>query len=409
MIIRTHVKCNTCATPIVLRTTIGHGDYQEFAFPYPKCGIEIRFGMTINHDNVSAEYSKMENVAIFNDSSWPDITLTFDAEMLVKINPEPHPDFGTIYSPFINTVSLAEDAIGYLADHKTRLLLCKHCWPIIKNCKIHFDNKHVTLYNKEFSKLDSSINITNEGALISHFISQLDRFATAFCPNSESKIKNIIDRMNAAMSISSDCCKQLYNYFDGIDWINRLFEELFVLRNQWADIYIIIQPIYLIFAWNSEKNNLEDYTISQKRFMDIKQFFIDMYETLCRISVIAGGVEGIILEQQLVVPKKNGSMDLDKYRILNNGNKKDIIPNWSIYSVFKEIENNQLRNGIGHHAAHYDVLNDEVEYIVENTSGIQTHKIKYVLFCEKLIRLYYSLELASSYVHWLMLMKYGKT
>jgi hypothetical protein len=63
MIDRNSLKCLTCGKATTTRTAIGHDVYQEFAFPCHGCGVEVRFGMTLDQDNAGIEYSKIVNAA----------------------------------------------------------------------------------------------------------------------------------------------------------------------------------------------------------------------------------------------------------------------------------------------------------------------------------------------------------
>ena len=44
---RETLQCLTCGQKTVTRTTIGGDDYQDCAFPCPKCGIEITYRLML--------------------------------------------------------------------------------------------------------------------------------------------------------------------------------------------------------------------------------------------------------------------------------------------------------------------------------------------------------------------------
>lgn len=47
MILRRNFKCVACGHVVCTRTALSNTDYQEFAFPCPHCGLEMRFGMKL--------------------------------------------------------------------------------------------------------------------------------------------------------------------------------------------------------------------------------------------------------------------------------------------------------------------------------------------------------------------------
>lgn len=407
MISRIHIKCATCGESVAVRTSIGHGDYQEFAFPCPKCGIEIRYGMDIDQVKAGLRYSKMVNAEFGDSSPTPPTALSFHPELLVPC--QTTPEFEEIYSPFLVTSSLVPDVQAFLRRFRHRLTLITERWPILRNCIVHFKSGNWDLYRQEAKALGTDLGPLDKPQLIAHCLSEIHEFSEPFRPHLGHLSSLVRQRINLAETSASTCCQDLRNYLEGIGWINLLFDELCSLRDRWARIYLIIQPVFIVNEWDAASNHLTDYTLSQKRFDDIKPFYIDAFETLCRLSVIAGGIEGIISATCLVVPTSSGNIPLDEYRGMTNGRKKDIVDSWPVADVFKAMADNQLRNGVGHHAAKHDIAADEIQYRIENRSGVSSQSIKYVLFCEKILNLYGMLETASIYLHWAMARKLGIT
>src|SRR5258708_28482428 len=129
MINRYPLKCSTCSANTTTRPAIGHDTYQEFAFPCHKCGIEIRFGMTLDQANVSFEYSRIVNATSADyDPSAP--VETFDGE---NLNPVAKGHF----SPFIATVHLPEDVEKFRADQGSRFHSAMVVWPQIPPTVVH--------------------------------------------------------------------------------------------------------------------------------------------------------------------------------------------------------------------------------------------------------------------------------
>lgn len=146
---------------------------------------------------------------------------------------------------------------------------------------------------------------------------------------------------------------------------------------------------------------MKDYTLAEKRFEELRLFYVDSFETLCRISVIAGAMEGIIHNRALGVPIAKRLVSLDEFDVMKNGSKPDILKQLKIADLFVPYIDNKLRNGIGHHSAHYDVKSDSIKYRIGNDKGIQDLEISYIEFCDKVVRLYGQLHFVSQYAYWL--------
>ncbi len=62
-------------------------------------------------------------------------------------------------------------------------------------------------------------------------------------------------------------------------------------------------------------------TLSDKRFNELRQLYIDCFETLFRLLVLVKGFEVIILHRKLEIPTKKGSMNLEQFEQLPNARR----------------------------------------------------------------------------------------
>lgn len=406
MINRVPIRCSTCNEAILTRTAIGHSNYQEFAFPCPGCGVEIRFGMDLDQEAITFEYRTPVNAVWDEQADDFNTTLTFDAEILVPRDPSRLG--GNIISPFILMSSSVKDMIEFKRVTMDRMGLLRDVWPVLRNCHIHFTNGNWDLYRQEFRKIDPEFGEEDKELLVRHHLRCLHRFSSAFRPGSEGMSQVLRQRVNLAENVSASACADFLGYLHDIGWNQHLFDELMGLKERWGTVYGIVQPVYAYYDL-ADGVDIADFTLSQKRFDDIKGFFVDSYETLCRISLIAGAIEGIIGGLVRQVPGSRGSIPLEEYRSMPNGRKKDVVGHWPSASAFAQIGVNQLRNGVGHHSAKYAVATDSIEYRVENRSGVNTSSIPYMEFCLQLVKTYSSLELASVLIHWVAAKDKGLT
>ncbi|MGQ0761474.1 MAG: hypothetical protein ACT4OT_05590 [Acidobacteriota bacterium] len=95
------------------------------------------------------------------------------------------------------------------------------------------------------------------------------------------------------------------------------------------------------------EERLEEFTLAQKRFEDLKALYVDSFETLCRISVIAATVEGIISKGKAVVLKSKGEFTIAEFDMLRNGNKPDVLNRLGspVADLFVPYIDHRLRNG----------------------------------------------------------------
>jgi hypothetical protein len=398
MINRNYLQCLTCRHETMTRVAICHSNYQEFAFPCQNCGVEIRFGMDLDQVNAEFRYSKLIN-AVWIDSLLepPEIDVrVFDTETLLPLG------IGTFFSPFLLTSHLPKDKDKFHKERVLRIQLCQDFWPIIQKLKVHYENRNWDLYRKEWQAIEPDFNEKREPRLIAHFLRNLHKFGEVFRPFLSSQSQLLRQRINLAESISLKACLDIVQYLRSIGWIDSLFNELYSIKDRWVHLYEIVQPVYISLYWDERENNLDAYAVSQKRFDEMKPLFVDIYETLCRISVIAATLEGIIFLKKPCVPKGTSEMLPDEYRGVENGRKYDIFQKLVPAKCFSFMADSTMRNGIGHHSAHYDVKTDAILYRKENKKGIKQFKISYTRFSEAMIKLYGQFDVASVYINWVI-------
>src|SRR5438445_8435625 len=146
---RRHLQCAICGTKTIARTAIGHGSYQEYAFPCPGCSVEIRFALELDQTKPSFEYTKLVNAEWVDDSAGVELEAqdqsiqhvrTFDSETLVPIV------LGRNVTAFIATCWLPKDAQQFRRHQAARFSGALGVWPEIEKLLIHFNNRNWTLF-----------------------------------------------------------------------------------------------------------------------------------------------------------------------------------------------------------------------------------------------------------------------
>ena len=400
MIVRNYLKCDACGAVITTRTAVGHGTYQEFAFPCTECGIEIRFGMDIDQEKHSFQYTKIIN-AKWTKAPCSSSEMDFSAESTVVLDSESLiPILGEFFSPFMATTFLPKDPEQFRLAQSRRFSFTQNIWPMIEKLIIHEGNRNKELYDAQKSELGYQDECHTWKDRILLTLRILEKYGRVFRPTHRKSDDLIRQRINLSDVASPNLIRDLIRYLNTTGKTTDLFLEIISIRKRWAYLYPMLSPIYNIFYWSEEGNSLDIYTLAEKRFEDLKPFFVDCFETLCRISLIASAIEGIIWCKSLVVPTSKKPMRLQKFDEMPNGSKPDILRNMVIGDLFVPYMDNKLRNGIGHHSARYDVNNDAIEYSYKTKKGTQLEIISYIRFCEKVVRLYVQIELLSIYVHW---------
>jgi len=208
-----------------------------------------------------------------------------------------------------------------------------------------------------------------------------------------------MQRLTLAKVSEPQLYEELATQYRASGRIQRLWQEIACVRRAFVKMYPYIEPLLQMRYWRKDLQDLERFTISDKKFDDLRQFYIDCFETLCRLMVLAIGIEAIIHHKELQIPTKKGKMTLDQFEVLTNASKVVHIEHYPIEDLFVPVLDTDFRNSIGHHSAHYDASSDAVVVYASKGSGTVERILRYTEFCDKVLKLFAAFELAAMYHH----------
>src|SRR5947209_4156777 len=178
---RRHLKCASCGTKVITRTAIGHGSYQEYAFPCPSCSVEIRYALELDQSKPSFQYTKLVN-ADWIDGDVAEIdrhiqdksiehVRTFDSETLLPL--ALHRDV----TAFMATHRLPKDFVQFRRDQRARFSAGLGVWPEIEKLLIHFCNRNWPLFDKQAVILDfGDVNLKDESDRLRFALRVLEQY-----------------------------------------------------------------------------------------------------------------------------------------------------------------------------------------------------------------------------------------
>lgn len=298
MINRRALVCISCGTKVITRTAIGHGDKQEHKFSCPKCGVEIRYTLFIDHRNVEFSYSEPKNGKWVEDLEGASQVLSFDAETPVPINLQ---DW---ISPFTSTIHYFKDREAYSRDETLRRAWLKKHLPVIERMIIHFERGNDILFDKDAKAIGQvPSSFTSKGRLELLERLQMQAF-NWFTDNTRGQISRIKQRIALAKSISGSLYAQLAKEYKNSGRLSLLWTQINSIHHSFAMLYPFLSPPIKMRYWQERFQDLSRLQLAEKKYDEMKQLYIDCYESLCRLLVICIGVESIIHHGNLAIPKK---------------------------------------------------------------------------------------------------------
>lgn len=340
-----------------------------------------------NEAELMEDEKKIENVQILDDT------------FLVKVPKERY------LSPFILAFHLMGKAIDdYQKANHIRRKTASDVWPALEQLILHYERRQWGLFDKQFLRvfeIKPPDAISDKSRILYEGI---ENYGLVFCKDNAFH-KVVKERIGQAENRSRSEVRRLVDYYKSRSKDVALENQLNDIRRRWSKLFAALAALYTTHYWNASKYQISGFTLVQKRFDELKNLYVDGFETFCRISVIAAGVEGINSVGRAVVPKRNGEFTLEEFDVFKNGSKPDILRRLGhpVVDLFVPHMDHRLRNGIGHNSAKYDVVSDEVHYLTENERGAVAYDMPYISFSESMFNLYLQLEVVSLYVNWVRL------
>lgn len=401
-IIRNYLQCSSCDSKIVVRVAPSPTSItQTHKFPCPGCSVEISFSLVQTKKNniPQASFKKLVNATWIKDENGAIKTLTFDPD---RVAPS---DMTKAFSPWMAEVfkipPRAHKAFGM--EEGLRLSWREREWPWIQNLIVHFNSRNKALFDKE-AKIDkTSPSAASWATRLSLLYKVLENALDNFTLNLEAPVARIHQRLSLAKAISPEVSDQLVKDYVASLRMKKIWDELTKIRTSFLANYPALAPLLRmqIYWTSADKNELSKFALPDKKFDELKQLYVDCYETLCRLMVIVVGIETIIHHKSLLIPTKGGasSMSLWDYEAMPNGNKYTILQQYPICDLFVPFMDSKLRNGIGHHSAIYELKTDEVVYYSHGEPILMEKRMSYTEFAYKVLSIYSALELAALYFH----------
>jgi hypothetical protein len=386
MTFRRIMECVECKTKVLTRSAAGHANYQEFAFPCPKCDIELRFGMTLDQENASVNYTTVKNALWRDDLREAPHERKLDTETLIEVGQVDQ------MMPFMRAPFLAKDFDRSMEQQAARYQAMHNYWPALEKMVVHQQNKNRTLLKKVAKELGYDVPVkTNADALLL-LLQGFDTYGSIFTCD-EGAAREKIAQLIQSLKKAGGGQRALLSFYEAERRLVNLWTQLMGLRKKWAEtVGPILWPVFRSVDWDPAKAKLSSYTLCQKRFHELAPFYVDAFETLARLSALAAGMEGIVKHGRPVIALRTREMPLDEFEGMPNGQKPAILARLGVGPLFVPFLDSKLRNGIGHHSAHYRAKTDDIYYQNQSGANIDRFSISYIDFCDKLIRLYAQVE-----------------
>lgn len=385
MINRRPFDCDACGVRIVTRTAIGHGFSQVHAFPCPGCGVGIQYELYLDQENVTFDYGPKPANATWVDTEEGAVWwATFDAEALLPRSlPSLTVPQGGPFSPFMAMGQVHRDIREFKQDFGEQVYVIRHRH-ILDRMLVHIENANWDLLAKELAAAGDARTIgthTDARAAVRRMVSCTQR---PLIKNYTSALNDVTELVSSATEAAQGSTGEFLTIFRESKRLLSLWQQMKKFRRDFLALSHAMIPVLQVKYWKTPAA-LADCHISNKQFEPLKALYIDAFETLARIAVLAMAFDRLTLSGSTHVPTIKGKMSIWEFEGLANANKAPLLKKSSRCAFLVPFLDTALRNGIGHNAAHYDPASDEVVLYKQAGEKLNEKRLNYTEFVDKVL------------------------
>ena len=343
----------------------------------------------LDQERGALKYDDPTNARWDNSGIDSETALLFYPEVLVPRDTDP------LISPAVLSLQNLRNVHEFQHDEEGRRTNKKTHWPILQRSYVHFENGNVELLKQECVNLTGMTPDLHSQENRAEWIVRasralFDNFLPS--PNRAQKTKKLCDQ--AGDKARAEVAQLAQTYVD-TGRMAALWKEVKSVRSQFLVNYETLAPILMLKRyWKSHLQILDKYLLSVKDFEGLRSFYVDCVESSCKLLVIGLAMARIAQTGKPSLPTRKGERDIWWFEQLKNGLKEDHLRDPPTLRQIIEPLDLKLRNGVGHHAAHYEANSDEIVYVVADDSALRQVRMSYTTFVSTVFHAYCAFELA---------------
>lgn len=374
-----YLKCNVCETVTQVRVQVGWIEKFPIRVPCGKCHTVINGMFKCNYEDATIEYEFDGCNEVI--PQMPDYFLEAAGDLLteklIKINCkedliQPTPYFkaiwamskgdnnglnGTDYEEFKQTLT---DFLGVIDCDFSNWKIINELWinrkyEYLPNRLIeYFDDGKYDFSNK--AECYDAINQLN----INFFYLIMDK------KRYQDTKSFLINNFSIINTTHKEKVISIINYLG--DKLDLYQEDIYGQLKKFVEIFPNVLPIYATTFYNKDrlKCELMYQGITTMSFEDLKSFYIDSFEVICKMLEVIWILNNLIHRSETDVFKKEypkGVCNIKEYNKLVNAKKINYIDKNEKFSYFvTEVLDNKLRNAIGHKSYKVNNITQIIKY-----------------------------------------------
>lgn len=402
MVFNTFIKCQVCGSITRVRLQVGWQEEHPIVVACGKCGTSLLGSVKIGQDEPRLEFSFDNADEVMDDAA--DYMIECSGEFPTAKQGAASELERMVNTPFMRYMNCmkTDDSYERFSKAVSQLNVTAKKWKDYKriiNLFINNSEYLVQEIQKQFSGQFFQCRDESEILRAVHMIE-------VHCFYSSLK-KDILDDLSFSsgiMKLDPDQLKNLIDFLNSHDGfhLEELQELIYKVYDEFIIVYQRLIPALAIQYCKDDSFDFECEGSTTSNFDSVKQFYLDVYETLGNLLIIPVALNNIKYRSDIntMNPVEKHVFSLEDFIKLTKASRFHFCLDKEIYTGFLDVVvNAKLRNAIGHNDIEYDAVKQLITYI-PNPKDRTKKKTEYLLeFENEAVHMFQGLLGVSEYLY----------
>lgn len=404
MVYNQYIKCDVCGKITRIRLQVGIQKEHPIAITCGKCGISLKGKVFINQEKPDLRF-EFDNATQLECLDEPDYAVECSGEFVTFKMCEGSILHDEVITPFIRYQQKIDKFENYekFMQSLSTLMRTIDIWPrydrILQLWK--YGNKEYLvqeikkIFPIEFASCRDELEIIRGVRMVEVHsflsplkpeISKLSEIGASIFKLRKKEIKFLIDFLNQ------------HNGFSLVELQNMINK----LLGEFVTVFSYLVPAFSLQFCDNKLIDFEKEGTTTSTYSDVKQFYLDVYETLGNLLIIPTAIDNICYRNDADIFACNDvNIDsLEKFISATKACRFHLYNSDEIYMRTLNIKCDQkLRNAIGHNDIEYDTSSQKITYI-PNPKKRDKKLTKYLLEFEmEALAMFQSVLVVSEYLY----------
>lgn len=369
MVYNHYIKCQVCGSITRIRLQVGHLKQHPIVVTCGKCKTSLLGTAFFDQVNVGIkmEFENADSIDNHNLNAG-DFFAECSGEFPVRKQGEDGDSNLFAISPFISQMMrMGSDTENIETYQRAIAKLNQTCekWKYYKRVLNLYENNSPYLEQELKKEFDGPMFPSKTDPEKLHTIHMIE--IIGFCSSLKPEILSDLNFSDDILRLNPVQMKALNDFLNSHDGfhLQQIQSQIYKILDEFIEIYPALIPAISLQHGNEDSFDFENKGTTTSTFETVKQFYLDVYETLGNLMVIPVAFNNIHYRSDINISDTIDSKTwtLEEFIKLTKANRYHFCTDTEKYTSFLKLKYNaKLRNAIGHNDVEYNPASQLITY-----------------------------------------------